>query len=688
MMSHAIISLLTLICMSPVLFSQNKGEQRRTTDIGNIRLSISSFGTIGTGFAGWPKINSCEYPRGSGIENLFVGGLWIGGIKDFSGNKVKAVTTAAVDVSSVINLSQGFEFTNTDSSYLLQMSSLPNDLYYTPSAISHRDYTCTFTDTNLIVPELNQKIPDHIYPLGVQVSFSSYTWNYPFADYFVLLTYSIKNITNSPIDSMFIGFWTDLVVRNTNLRAPRGADFYKAGGNSLIDSLRLMYEWDIAGDNGFADNYAAVKVLGTDPVQSNTYYNTWAFQDSKGDEWLQSPQNDDEKYRRLTSTFLNQVSIPEALKIINKAGNRSQLLSAGPFSKIMPGDSVNIAFAIICAKKKGAPERDDEDTRKILVNNADWAQRAYNGTDINGNNILDTNEIDLKGNGKIVRYILPSPPPAPKQRIIVKDKKASLYWANNAENAKDILTNRKNFEGYRIYCSNPSEINSNATALTLRNSYDKPSNGVFYDNGFDDIRIKDDSGNPSDTLFSDDTTTYTYRYDFTSLLNGWQYSIALTAFSDGDIQSGLPSLESSLLQNELRIIPGTQISAFDTAQQIGIFPNPYYTSAAWDAKSNIERGRKIYFYNIPEHAEISIYTLNGDKIASMPHDAGNNEGQDIQWFSQTGTTQTTAPIFSGGIHAWDIITDNDQALASGMYIVKVENKESGRVKTGKFMIIK
>lgn len=74
-------------------------------------------------------------------------------------------------------------------------------------------------------------------------------------------------------------------------------------------------------------------------------------------------------------------------------------------------------------KEKGAPERDDEETRKILVNNADWAQRAYNGTDINGNNALDTNEIDLIGNGKIVRYILPSPPPAPKQKIIVKDKK-------------------------------------------------------------------------------------------------------------------------------------------------------------------------------------------------------------------------------------------------------------------------
>ncbi|MFM7340935.1 MAG: hypothetical protein ACKO2H_12575, partial [Bacteroidota bacterium] len=70
------LCILLILLLNTVTFAGN-GEQRMTTDVGNIRLSISSFGTIGTGFAGWPKIPSCEYPRGSGIEHLFLGGLWV-----------------------------------------------------------------------------------------------------------------------------------------------------------------------------------------------------------------------------------------------------------------------------------------------------------------------------------------------------------------------------------------------------------------------------------------------------------------------------------------------------------------------------------------------------------------------------------------------------------------------------------
>jgi hypothetical protein len=678
---------LFLLCSYPLL-AQGKGEQRRTTDVGSIRLSISSFGTIGTGFAGWPRINSCEYPRGSGIENLFVGGLWIGGIRDVGGSKVKAVSTGAVDVSSVINLAQGFEFTNSDSSYLIQMSSLPNDLYFSPDAVSHRDYLCHFTDTNLIVPELNQRIPDHLYPLGIDVNFRSYAWNFGFADYFVLLTYSIKNVLTTPIDSVYIGLWTDLVVRNTTVRAPRGGDFYRAGGNGLIDSMRMMYEWDISGDNGLADNYAAIRLLGTEPPATGTFYNTWAFQDSRGDEWLQSPQNDIEKFRRLSSTFLNQVSIEQALPLIGRPGNRSQLISTGPFVRLNPGDSINIAFAVICAKKPGAPDKNDDESRKTLISNAGWAQRAYNGTDINGNNVLDSNETDLKGNGKIVRYILPSPPAVPRYKLVVGDKKATLYWTDNSENSRDLLSNRKNFEGYRIYRSNPGdELTRNQEMIQIA-SFDKPGNALFYDNGFDQIRIKDENGSVTTKVFPGDTNIYRYQYEFANLLNGWQYRMALTSFSDGDELSGLPSLESSILQTEKRFIPGTEIQVADTSTELGIFPNPYYGSAVWDAKSNPERGRKIYFYNLPRKAKITIFTLSGDIVKTMQHEAGSSEGQSIQWFTQTGTTDATPPQFSGGIHAWDIITDNDQALASGFYIVKAENMENGKVQTGRFLIVK
>lgn len=679
--------LLFILLINAQAYAGN-GEQRMITDVGNIRLSISSFGTIGTGFAAWPKIPSCEYPRGSGIEHLFLGGLWVGGIKEIGGNKVTAVTTGALDVSSVLNVAQGFEFTNQDSNYLIQRSSLPNDLYYSPKAISHRDFSCTFFDTSLFVPELNQRIPGHEYPLGLQVNFQSYAWNFPFADYFVLLTYSIKNVSNTPIDSAYIGFWTDLVVRNTTIRAPRGGDFYRAGGNALIDSLRMMYEWDISGDNGLADNYAAVRLLGTEPVQKQTHYNVWAFQDTRGDEWLQSPQTDIEKYRRLSATFLNQVQISDAEKLISKAGNRSQLLSVGPFSRILPGDSVNIAFGVICAKKPGSPERNDDATRSILINNVGWAQRAYNGTDVNGNNILDTNELDLKGDGSIVRYILPSPPPSPKMRIEVKDRSAFLYWSNNAEFAKDILTNKKNFEGYRIYRTNPDQFASSSKDWTMIGAFDKEDNGVFYDNGFSSVRLTDPNGNPTPQYFDGDTIAYHYMYPLNDLLNGWQYSVTLTAFSDGDEKAGLPSLESSLLANEKIIIPGTTISQADSASEVGIFPNPYSVSASWDAKANVERGRKLYFYNLPAKARITIFTLAGDKVATLHHEKDMSQGQDIQWFSQTGSFNPADIKFSGGIHAWDLISDADQALATGMYVVNVLDEQTGTQKNGTFLIIK
>ncbi|RMD94238.1 MAG: hypothetical protein D6814_14745, partial [Calditrichaeota bacterium] len=79
-------------------------DDTKYTNIGNILLTITNFGTLGHGFtiAGQP---SCEYPKGSGIEHLFDGGLWVGGIK--AGEKL--VSTAAVDASSVVNVLQGFE---------------------------------------------------------------------------------------------------------------------------------------------------------------------------------------------------------------------------------------------------------------------------------------------------------------------------------------------------------------------------------------------------------------------------------------------------------------------------------------------------------------------------------------------------------------------------------------------------
>ena len=43
---------------------------------------------------------------------------------------------------------------------------------------------------------------------------------------------------------------------------------------------------------------------------------------------------------------------------------------------------------------------------------------------------------------------------------------------------------------------------------------------------------------------------------------------------------------------------------------------------------------------------------------------------------------------SGGEHAWDMITMHDQDTGSGLYLFTVEDKKSGKIKEGKFLLIK
>ena len=71
---------------------------------------------------------------------------------------------------------------------------------------------------------------------------------------------------------------------------------------------------------------------------------------------------------------------------IKKASNRSILITSGGYSSIAPGDSINVVYAIVAAKKYGFddPSLDTELQKSNLYSNAGWAIRAYNGEDRNG----------------------------------------------------------------------------------------------------------------------------------------------------------------------------------------------------------------------------------------------------------------------------------------------------------------
>jgi hypothetical protein len=675
---------------------------RNYTTVGNIALTVSNFGVIGTRNSYWPDQPSCEYPRGSRIEHMYQGGLWVGSVSRRDGQQ--HVTTGATDRASGSRIGQGYEFNSEEGSLVAQRSSLSESQYFDEHAVSHQDFVGDYTDRDTSVPG-----PSHV-PLGLAVHQESYAWDFPFADFFVILNYTIKNEGADTLDSVYVGLWTNCVVRNTNnVRPGTGTIYFSHGGNGYSDSLRMMYTFDFDGVPAPppADSYIGVKLLGATPfprgaasrdsLKNRAYYNAWQFRaEGIGDVAYFSPGTSDGgdggstgggrgRYDRLARSLPQNKIDP--LRVPPLApGNFTTMLSCGTFGTLRPGDSVNVVYGIICARKfgTGSASLDTRTQRKTLYANALLAQQAYDGEDVNGNDSLDLGE-DLNGNGKLDHYQLPQPPRPPKVRVEVENQNVAVYWDKaTSEGSVDPISRELDFEGYRIYRSNagadftsPEDL---LLTLSLVGEFDVPGNTIGYNTGFGAIAL------PQAKIFPGDTVSYWYKFPPAGVsithLNGWQYLYGVAAFDRGDSASGVVSLQS---KTEIRrVVPGTAPTS-DKNKNIGVYPNPYYVKAAWDGTG--ERNRKIYFYNLPSRCEIRIYTLAGDVIADFTHDAATYDGSDIQWFQRFAGSEI--PVrFAGGEHAWDLITKFDQAIATGLYMFSVKDSDTGDIRTGKFLVIK
>lgn len=465
----------------------------------------------------------------------------------------------------------------------------------------------------------------------------------------------------------------------------------------------MAYQFDVDGDNGYAESYLGIRALGASrPRESfNVHYDQWKWTVASDIQYphLFMPSTDEERYEKLMST-------PEG-EIPTSADDQNSwmmLLSIGSLGNLEPGDSVNAVFAVVCGFWDTGVS-DSPDRRKNLRLNSEWAQTAYNGEDVDGDGNLDTQDEDLNGNGildegedldgdgnldinediyqniqrgivtgdgQITRYILPSPPPSPNLLVVPGDRKVTLYWDEFPEDYEDPITREKDFEGYRIY-SSPKTFGSTEEA-SLLGQFDLVDN-LGYDTGFRAIRF-DTTINGQD---------YHYRFVNKNLLNGWpnQYFFAVTSYDQGNPANNLPSMESSIYENITYAIPGKPVSR-DEERKIYVYPNPYRAGALWDGFG--ERERLIWFANLPAQATIRIYTLAGDLVDEILHNADTYNGRDISLLEQQTNTQEIK--FSGGEHAWDLISNHDQAIASGLYLFTVEDDETGEIYSGKFLVIK
>ena len=694
-------------------------------DVGNVGVTVTNAGFVGRAAirnnpTGPP---SFEYPLNSGVEHLFESGLWIGARRS---DGVFTVRTGAQTAGGGYSPgSAGYEFAQLTG--IIERSTLPERDSFTPGATSHQDFVAAFEDTSKVLPGTSILMPDVQGQLGLEVTMTSLAWNFPFTEYFVILNFDITNTSDSRWDSVYVGLYHDTVVRNVNTTQDTGGNFFNKGGYGYIDSLFASYGFNAGGIEETINTYAAVAFLGAEWIDPQTgvsrFYHPnvadgfvadgypaprvnprwWQF--SGGTNELSRPSTDDLKYDRMATPFPDPANFetePEYVAALeawrtriqtdgqSSAGNWIGLTPIGPIPSVGAGETLQVTYALVAALKpddfqgQAGKAIDTEEARALLANNILWAQRTYTGEDSNYNGVLDPGE-DVNLDGQLSRYLIPEPPKSPQLRVEFENRTVdgrpsnavAVYWDKSAESSKDPVSGKLDFEGYRIFRSNPGDDRGGdiVNQASLIAQYDRPGNRTGFNNGFGPIALDEP------ITFPGDTTQYYYKFESESLLSGWQYLFSVTAFDEGDVDAGLPSFESSRTANSVRIFPGSAPVA-DGSRAVGVYPNPYRVNAAWDGGTN--RTRKLHFYNLPERAEIRIYTLAGEIVASILHDSSDNPG-DIRWFDNFSADNR---ILAGGEHAWDVLSENGLNIASGLYLYTVENSDSGDVQRGKFAIIK
>jgi hypothetical protein len=108
---------------------------------------------------------------------------------------------------------------------------------------------------------------------------------------------------------------------------------------------------------------------------------------------------------------------------------------------------------------------------------------------------------------------------------------------------------------------------------------------------------------------------------------------------------------------------------------IKVVPNPYLVRNNWDVD---KLDKHLMFTHLPTKCTIRIYTLAGDLVKIIYHDGSQNS-----FAAMGGTTPVGG---TGGVEFWNLLTYNDQLVASGMYLFHVEAPGIGN-KIGKFAII-
>ncbi|MEZ5359389.1 MAG: hypothetical protein R3F48_11250 [Candidatus Zixiibacteriota bacterium] len=565
------------------------------------------------------------------------------------------------------------------------------------------------------------------------------------------------------------GFTSPVAVTGTRVvRAPGGNQQYSFNWYIPNGSAALDFGPRLAGtdDDPFRSFGAH---LGTPTGDKNKYY------------MMRHPEFDyDQLYSAISNTgdgFLPPARPDQAIDFADGYDTR-YLLSFGPFD-VDPGDTLPLTIAYIAGDNFHQNPTDFDDyfdafnpslfDSKLsfadLGANARWASWVFDnpGYDTDGDGDsgeynwacqTDTGIAYYDGNGpeppsEIINSCVKkyyrgdgepdfrgaAPPPPPILNITPDFGEIRIRWNGQAsENAIDVFSGLKDFEGYRVYYS----LTNRASDFVLLTSYDLDdykrfefntvllsweqtsapltldSLRILYGPDFEPLTYGDethyfnapdgkiyyfrkqdwnesDISNPygihkvypeASKTDSSDTTNegflryYEYEYVIDNLQPSIPYYFSVTAFDFGSLNVELGALESAPLVNAVREYPLPDADVVeDEALEVIVFPNPYridggYASAGYENRDRTKSAERTRQINFANLPNVCTI-----RIFSIDGDLI----KEIEHNYPEGGPGSQ-------VETWDVISRNTQSVVTGLYLWQVESAMGNQI--GKLVIMK
>ncbi|MDZ7860982.1 MAG: hypothetical protein U5O15_10040 [Candidatus Krumholzibacteriota bacterium] len=347
-------------------------------NVGNLQLHVTNWGCFGS----YPGSNfptgdypSAQWPANSGVEYLYIAGLWVGAKK----GGLAAVSTAAYqqefrppgvsspdgDIAIIYEANSskvgGSRFprpADDDKDGLIDEDPLDgkdNDgdgkIDEDFAGIGSQMFSTWYMDDEETATSL---YPDHV-PLGLYVHQESYQWEDEDYMNFVGIDYQIIHYQGTTsLDNVYVGFFadgdagdleTDNYWQDDCTGRYNGVVCTKKGNTPYPVIVDAAYFYDKDTDEGAVTGYLGIVFLGhkTDPTgfTAPKVVGLTSYQAFSGDQPFEDggdPSKDSERYQLMSANQKDKnQDVPRDYRM---------LMATGPFDALMPGDTLSLQVAV------------------------------------------------------------------------------------------------------------------------------------------------------------------------------------------------------------------------------------------------------------------------------------------------------------------------------------------------------